>query len=90
MNDYKEEIEAFKEFASDALKTHQGELDTRYQNEKIDKDTLEKGYEEHRRIFDSELKERADTLLSGSENPGLKEQLNEIRDRFIQQLSLKN
>jgi hypothetical protein len=90
MTDYNKEIEDFKQFASGKIKTHQDELSTHYENENINNNTLEKGYAEHRKLFAQELNEKSNSLLAGKENPSLKEELRNISETFIQQLSLKS
>jgi hypothetical protein len=90
MTDYNKEVEDFKQFASGKIKTHQDELNTRYENENINNNTLEKGYAEHRKLFAQELNEKSNSLLAGKENPWLKEELRNISETFIQQLSLKS
>lgn len=87
MHDNKNEIEDFKQFAANRLKIHQDELHTRYRDESIDKDTLEQGYEAHRKIFRQELKEKADTILAEKESPPLREEINSISLNTVKQLS---
>lgn len=86
MKDYNKEIEDFRQFATDKLNVHKKELQTRYENEKIDEETLAKGYAEHRKILEIELQEKV-KLLAGSENPWLKEELNNISSNMVKQLS---
>ncbi|MBN9484574.1 MAG: hypothetical protein J0H46_14565 [Bacteroidetes bacterium] len=86
MKEYNKEIDDFKQFASAKLNTHKNELQTRYENENIDKDTLENGYREHQTILEKELREKADALLSGEENPWLREEINTISTNMIKQL----
>lgn len=88
MKNYNKEIEEFKFFAHSKLKTHKTELQTRYGNEQIDPETLEKGYEEHRKILEQELREKTDVVLSGEENSRLKDELNNISSDIIKQLSI--
>lgn len=87
MEDTTKRIEEFRQFANDKLKTHQDELHTRYENEKIDSATLEQGYEQHRNILQKELAEKIDILLSGDENPWLQAELKRLGETYIEQLS---
>lgn len=87
MSDYKQEIEEFRQFAVAKLNTHKNELQTQYENEKADRATLEKGYAAHRKILERELMERANDLLKGKEDQGLKTEMNKIISNITDQLS---
>lgn len=44
-------MQDFEQFATDRLNNHIAELNTRYENEAIDKQTLEKTYNEHKKYI---------------------------------------
>ena len=48
----------FEELASARLANHLAELNVRYENRTIDRETLEKAYDEHREIFSQEMDEK--------------------------------
>jgi uncharacterized protein YciU (UPF0263 family) len=83
-------MQDFKEFASDRLKNHLDELNVRYENRKIDKNTLEKAYDNHREIFSQELDEKIIKLSSGQDNQWLQAELQNQKDSYLNQLSLKS
>ncbi len=64
-------MQAFEQFATVRLKNHLAELNTRYQNEATDKQTLEKAYSEHKEIFSRELDEKIKDLISGQNDQWL-------------------
>ncbi len=77
-------IQDFEKFATDSLNNHIAELNTRYENEKIDKQTLQQAYREHREIYEKELEEKLQSLLSSESNSELKKEL-EIKMKIISQ-----
>lgn len=82
-------LEVFNEFAKERLENHQAELDTRYDNEKIDNETIKMAYTEHQKIYRRELDEKRNDLLSTEKNTELKKELENAGKGFLDKLSLK-
>jgi hypothetical protein len=71
-------------------KNHLDELNVRYENRKIDKDTLEKAYDNHREIFGQELDEEIMKLSSRQDSQCLQTKLQNPKDSYLSQLSLNS
>lgn len=89
MKDHNEAIQDYKEFAERELKRHTVELKTRYENENVDDETMRKAYEEHRKIFEQELKGKSEALSPGKEQQGVKEELQKIAGTYVEKLTPK-
>ncbi len=74
----------FKQYAENKLQEHVAELNTRYENEKIDKETLERAFEVHKTIFSSELDEKIQILENEKSEAFNKERLEDIKKEFLQ------
>ena len=85
-----EAIRQFENFAQERLSNHLAELNTRYENEKPDKEVLQKAYQKHREIFNKELDEKIQSLLSSESNSQLKGELVNIKDTYLSRLHLKH
>ncbi len=83
-------VKEFEQYAEDKLKDHVAELNTRYENEKIDKQTLQQAYWEHQKIYDKELDEKIQFLLSAESNSWLKGELENIKDTYLSKLDLSS
>ena len=79
-------VKEFEQYSEDKLKNHLAELNTRYENEKIDNEVLQQGYQAHREIFNKELDEKVQSILSSESNGGLKEDLENIKDTYLSKL----
>ena len=90
MTNKTEAVQQFEQFVKERLSNHQAELNTRYENEKPGKEVLQKAYKEHLKIFNKELDEKIQSLLSSESNSGLKENLENIKDTYLSKLQLKN
>ena len=85
-----EAVRQFENFGQERLSNHLAELNTRYENEKPDKDVLQQAYREHREIFNKELEEKIQSLLSSESNSQLKGELINIKDTYFSKLHLKH
>ncbi len=90
MENNTEAIQQFEQFAKERLSNHLAELNTRYENEKIDKQTLQQAYREHQKIYDKELDEKVQSLLSSESKSSLKGELENIKDTYLSKLHLKH
>ena len=90
MENQTESVQQFEQFAKERLSNHQAELNTRYENEKPDKEVLRQAFKEHREIFNTELDEKTQSLLSSESNREMKENLENIKDTYLSKLQLKN
>lgn len=81
------EVVAFKQFAEKELKNHIAELNTRYQNEPLASKKLnQEAYEAHQKIYNQELEEKIQSLLSEKNNVVLKGELENLKREFVQKL----
>ncbi len=87
MENKTKEMEAFDGFATDRLTNHISELNTRYENKKIDKETVAKGYQNHAAIFSKELDDKIEELCSGQNDGWLKTELQNGKHSFIEKLT---
>lgn len=90
MTNKTEVVQQFEQFAKERLSNHLAELNTRYENEKPDKEVLQQAYKEHHKIINKELDEKVQSLLSSESNSGLKEELENIKGTYLSKLHLKN
>lgn len=81
-------IELFKKFAQHRLNNHLAELKTRYENEKIDKETLEQTYREHKKIFEKELDEKIQSSIKNNNHE--KDELQTLKETFLSELKFNN
>ena len=89
MNKNDNQLEVFSQFAEERLTNHLSELNTRYENEKIDKETMKLAYAEHQKIYSKELEDKINSLPSGDKNEELKSELQNASRSFLAKLSLK-
>ena len=75
---------AFEQYAENKLQEHVAELNTRYENEIIDKETLERAFEVHKKMFTSELDEEIQKLENEKSDTFNKERLENIKKEFLQ------
>lgn len=87
MNGPAREIENFRVFAHTRLRNHVTELETHYQNREVDEGLKQQAYSEHRRIFQKELSDKMEELIS-TENEFLRPALGQLTDRFLDQLNI--
>ena len=90
MENNPEEVQQFEQFAQERLSNHLAELNTRYENEEPDKQELQEGYQAHREIFNKELDEKIQTLLSSESSDRLKGELVNTKDAFLSKLHLEH
>lgn len=89
MNSPAREIENFRVFADRRLRNHVTELETRYQNRGVDEDLKQQAYKEHRKIFQEELSDKMEELIS-TENEFLRPALGQLTDRFLDKFNINN
>lgn len=77
----------FEQFATDRLNNHLAELNTRYENEAVDKQTLEKAYAEHKKIFSQELDEKIKELSSGQNDQSINTKLQDQKNSYLNKLN---
>lgn len=87
MENMTNEAEILKKYAEEKLRNHVDELNTRYQNETIDRKTMTLAYAEHQDIFNQELETKIQSLLSAESNPWLREELESIKNKYITKLN---
>ena len=86
MSNTAQQIETFRDFAEKELKNHAGELETRYQNRELaSNNLLQEGYQEHQKIFEKELADKIEKLLT-EDNQFLRPALIELKERFVEKL----
>ncbi len=90
MTNKNDTVKEFEQYSEDKLKNHLAELNTRYENEKPDKEVLRQAYQAHREIFKKELDEKVRSVLSSESNGGLNEDLENIKDTYLSKLHLKH
>ncbi len=78
----------FEQYAENKLQEHVAELNTRYENEKIDKETLERAFDVHKKIFTNELDEEIQKLENKKIEAFNKERLEDIKKEFLQKFQL--
>lgn len=82
-------LKVFNQFAEERLKNHLAELNTRYENEKTDSETMKLAYAEHQKIYSKELDEKINALLPDQMNEGLKSELENAAKNYFEKLSIK-
>ncbi|MEO6133830.1 MAG: hypothetical protein ABIP35_01680 [Ginsengibacter sp.] len=85
-----EAVQQFEQFAKERLSNHLAELNTRYENEKPYKEVLQQAYQAHREIFNKELDEKIQSLLSSESNSQLKGELINMKYTYFSKLHLKH
>ncbi len=84
-------VEVFHQFAEDELKNHFAELSTRYENEPLgSKELKRQAYEAHQKIYNEELEEKIQSLLSTENNGDLKGELEDLKRTYVTKLSLNH
>jgi hypothetical protein len=76
-------VQQFEKFAEAMLKNHVAELNTRYGNEKVDKQIIQQAWWEHQKIYDEELDEKIKSLLSAESNSQLKGELENVKHAYL-------
>ena len=74
----------------EGLSNHLVELKMRYENEKPDKQESQQAYRAHREIFNKELDEKIQSLLSSESSKWLKGEMENTKDAFLSKLHLKH
>ncbi len=80
-------MQDFEQFATDRLNNHLAELNTRYENETIDKQTLEKGYSVHKEIFSQELDKKIKDLSTGQDDQSMHTELQNQKNYYLSKLN---
>jgi hypothetical protein len=81
-------LEEFKEFAEEKLVNHREELETTYQNQKVNAGDLRHAYLGHQQILEMELLDKIDELLT-KETAYLGPSLSDIKDDYVNKLKHK-
>jgi hypothetical protein len=79
------QLQSFAEFAKRKFINHSEELETIYQNEKVQPDDLWQAYQNHQQLLAMELHDKIDELLT-IENAYLGPLFNVIKDDYIEKL----
>ena len=82
-------LDEFKEFAEEKLVNHREELETTYQNRKVDENDLRYAYLSHQQILEMELLDKMDELLT-KETAYLGPSLSDIKDDYVNKLKHKD
>lgn len=82
-------MEVFEQFATGRLGNHIAELNTRYENKKIDTETMQQAYRNHQEIFSQELDEKVQSILTAENNSRLKTELGNLKQTYLSKLNLK-
>ncbi len=85
MKNSQKALDEFKEFAEQKLVNHREELETTYQNRKVDKNDLRHAYLSHQQILEMELLDKIDELLT-NETAYLGPSLSDIKDDYVNKL----
>ena len=83
-------VQQFEQFAEKTLSNHVAELNTSYENKKIDKQTMQQAWWEHQKIYEKELDEKVQSFLSAESNSQLKGELENIKNTYLSKLNLNN
>jgi hypothetical protein len=87
MNNYENLTRLFQQFAEDKLNNHVGELNTRYENERLGSEELrQRAYQDHRNIYEQELDEKIHSLLRQGENDWLQGELQNLKHQYLGRL----
>jgi hypothetical protein len=79
-------MQQFEQFATDRINNHKAELNTRYENEAIDKQTLDKAHREHKEIFSQKLDDKIKKLFLGDHDRRLQTELQNKKHNYMDQL----
>lgn len=82
-------LKEFKEFAEEKLVNHREELETTYQNQKVNPSDLRHAYLGHQQILEMELLDKIDELLT-KETAYLGPSLSDIKNDYVNKLKHKN
>ena len=82
-------LKEFKEFAEGKLVNHREELETTYQNRKVDENDLRHAYLSHQQILEMDLLDKIDELLT-KETAYLGPSLSNIKDDYVNKLKHKD
>lgn len=80
-------MQDFEQYATGRLNNHIAQLNTRYENQAIDKETIEKAYSEYTEIFSQELDEKIRELSSGQNDQWLHTELQNQKHSFLSKLN---
>jgi superoxide dismutase len=83
MENEKNATQNFQQFAEEKLQNHIAELNTRYENEKPDKETMEQAFIAHRKIYLQELCEKLKSFSLSQNHDELKDRLENIKKSFV-------
>ena len=86
MTNKNDTVKEFEQYSEDKLKNHLADLNTRYENEKPDKEVLRQAYQAHCEILNKELDEKVQAILSSESNVGLKVDLENVKDTYLSKL----
>jgi mannitol-1-phosphate/altronate dehydrogenase len=84
------EVQAFQQYAEQKLKQHRAELNTRYENEKIDDGTKRQAYLEHEKIYTQELDQKLGNIKNIDKSSHLYNALETIKRSYIKKLKQNN
>jgi hypothetical protein len=79
------QLRDFVEFAERKFVNYSDEVETIYQNEKVEPDEVLHAYQKHQQILEMELHDRIDEVLT-TENAYLGPLFNDIKDNYIQKI----
>ena len=87
MNNNENIARQFQQFAEEKLNNHVGELNTRYENERLGSEELrQRAYQDHRNIYEQELDEKIHSLLRQGENDWLQGELQNLKHQYLGRL----
>jgi len=78
----------FRQFAEERFNTHFNELNTKYQNQSVERTTMKKAFDDHRKIFQNELDQKIQSLIPGGENRWLEGELGNLKQMYMAKLEL--
>ena len=87
-NSNKQPADLFKEYAEKELKNHLAELRTRYENEPVGGDTLQKGIEEHKTIYSNELDQKIKELTKADSHQDAN--FSQLKNEYLEKLASGN
>lgn len=87
-NNKNESVKKFEQYAESRLKENIAELNTRYENEKIDRETLDQAFEEHRKMYSQDLDGKIQHLLNDENTDVNKVNMDEIKKNYLQKFDL--
>lgn len=83
-------VQQVKKFAEATLGNHIAKLNTRYENQKIDKQTMQQAWSEHQKICEKELNYKIQYLLSSEKDSQQKVELENVKDIYLPRLNVIN